>query len=159
MKKHLLFFIFTLIFNSLNAQQILQQVTNTYGNSFSSTNFSISSNIGQSITSTLTSGNAILTQGFLQPFTFDIPTFLVQPNLDNNFVVYPTLTSEGIFYELHDKTLIVKGIEVYDSEGRIVLRQEGYVTYISLANLPNGAYWLRPLVDNKVFGIKKVIKV
>lgn len=159
MKKNFTFFILTLLFNNLDAQQILQQTINTSGNSFSSANFSISSNVGQSITSTLTSSNAILTQGFLQPFTFDIPTFLVQPNLDNNFVVYPTLTSEGIFYELHDKTLIVKGIEVYDSEGRIVLRQEGYVTYISLANLPNGAYWLRPLVDNKIFGMKKIIKV
>lgn len=156
MKQICLCILCVLYIHNINAQAFNQDVINSSGQEFTNDNISITSNIGQCITSTVTANNLILTQGFLQPFSFD---FLKDTDLDNGFDVYPSLTTGAAYYRFIDVNIVVKEVEVYDVLGRLVLKSSPFLNYVSLDNLANGAYWVHPIVEDKKFGYKKVIKV
>ncbi len=148
-----------LLTHALIGQQISQQVINSSGSVFQSTTFSLTSNVGEAITTTFNTGNNILSQGFIQPIKTDVPTSL-RPfaDLDDKYTIYPTITLESVSFEFSDKTIDLQKFEIYGNDGRLVKSISNPQNAINLSDLANGIYWLRPIVANKQFGLKKIIK-
>jgi hypothetical protein len=145
--------------SSLMGQQLTQQVFNSSGMVFQSANFSVSSSLGEPFTTTFNNDAVILTQGFIQPIKSDLfISLLPLVNLDNNYKLYPNVTSEGVSYEFSDKTLDIQKFEVYGNDGRLIKTLTQPNNYLNLSDLSNGIYWLRPVAANKQFGVKKVVK-
>jgi hypothetical protein len=145
--------------SALMGQQLSQQVLNSSGMVFQSANFSISSSVGEPFTTSFSNADVMLTQGFIQPIRTDVPTSLIPfANLDDNYKVFPNVTSEGVSYEFSDKTLVAQKFEVYGNDGRLVKTLTNPDNFLNLSDLSNGIYWLRPIVADKQFGVKKVVK-
>jgi hypothetical protein len=68
MKHYITFFLMTLMPAFILAQSVSPQVVSPAGDYYEGTNASLSWTLGEIATETYTSGNAILTQGFQQPF-------------------------------------------------------------------------------------------
>jgi Secretion system C-terminal sorting domain len=143
----------------LSGQQMPQQVINSSGTTFQAAAFSLSFNVGQTVTTTLANDQNTLSQGFLQPLKTDVPTSLLPfVELDGNYSVFPSLFTEGVNFEFPDKTLEIQKFEIYANDGRLVKSINQPQNSLNLSELSNGIYWLRPIVTNKQFGLKKVIK-
>jgi hypothetical protein len=148
-----------LLVSPLMGQQMPQQVVNSSGTTFQAPTFSLSFNVGQTVTLTLANNSNTLSQGFLQPLKTDVPTSLqLFVDLDDNYTVYPNVTTEGVNFEFPDKTLNIQKFEIYANDGRLAKSISLPQSFLNLSELSNGIYWLRPVVANKQFGSKKVIK-
>jgi hypothetical protein len=159
MRKLLMSSLVGLFVSQLMGQQIPQQVVNSSGTTFQASTFSLSFNVGQTVTTTVANNQNTLSQGFLQPLKTDVPTALLPfMESDGNYTVYPSLFTEGVNYEFPDKTLDIQKFEIYANDGRLVKSISHPQNVLNLSDLLNGIYWLRPVVANKQFGLKKVIK-
>lgn len=153
--------IFTLIAVSsisLKAQKIEQQVINSSGSNFSNNGITVTSNVGQTVIALLSSNNNIVTQGFLQPIKSDLPTALLEfAKLDDGFDVFPNPTNGNVSLSFKDASTSLTRVDVYGSDGRLVISSNPK-TEVDLTALSDGIYWVRPISENKSFGLKKLIK-
>jgi Secretion system C-terminal sorting domain len=144
---------------SLNAQQIPQQVINASGSHFSNNGIQLTSNVGEPITTLLSSTDNVVTQGFVQPIKTDVPTALREfAALDNNFTLYPNPSVSSVFLTFNTDLVPLKRVDVYANDGRLVLSQTLSNSTIDVSSLTDGIYWLRPISDEKQFGLKKLVK-
>jgi hypothetical protein len=150
-----------LIFSSwaINAQKIQQQVINSSGSSFSNNGITVAFNVGEPITSTLSTNNNVVSQGFIQPIKSDLPTALKEyAALDGNFMLYPNPTNGHINLTLNEGTITLKRVDIYANDDRLVLSRTLSNNSIDVSNLSDGIYWIRPISDEKQFGLKKLVK-
>jgi hypothetical protein len=144
---------------TVSAQKIQQQVINAAGGNFSNNSITISFNVGEPITTTLSTTDNILSQGFIQPIKTDLPTALKDfAAMDDNFMLYPNPSVGSVNLTISDAHIILKRVDVYANDGRLVLSKTISNNAIDMSSLSDGIYWVRPISDEKQFSLKKIIK-
>jgi Secretion system C-terminal sorting domain len=78
--------------------------------------------------------------------------------LDDNFMLYPNPTSGSINLTINDDKTTLKRIDIYGNDGRLLLSTTPSNQSIDISSLSDGIYWIRPISDDKQFGLKKIIK-
>jgi Secretion system C-terminal sorting domain len=140
------------------AQKIQQQVVNTSGETFSNNEIAITSSVGENLTATLVNNNNIVSQGFIQPIKSDLPTSLkAYEKMDDNFTLFPN-PSVGFFsLEMSNQSTILNRVDVYASDGRLIISKTITTNLLDISSLPDGIYWVHPISVNKQFSLKKII--
>jgi hypothetical protein len=144
---------------TLNAQQIQQQVINASGSHLANNGIHLTSNVGEPITTMLSTNSNIVSQGFVQPIQSDLPTALKEyATLDNNFTLYPNPSVFSVTLTFNAEIVALKRVDIYANDGRLVSSQTLSNNTINVTELSDGIYWIRPISDEKVFGLKKLVK-
>jgi len=163
--------IFTLILSLALMQafgqtpDIPMQVVASAGGYYSSANLSVSWTIGEPVITTLTSTNAILTQGFQQGNLFgtDVP---LTPDLNSfSFKMYPNPTVNNVWFNVNNQK--AKGdftVEVYDLTGRKIINQNlgqfvnQELMELTVSGLNAGVYLVKVKIGNFNSDVIKLIK-
>ena len=140
----------------LFAQQ--QEVISSAGASFENSSGSISFTIGECISSTLTSPDVILTQGFQQSNLVLIDNLSIRP-LGIEIVAYPNPAKEFVILKI-DKSQDFSFV-LCDLTGRIIEKKDVVKseTEINLNYLDPSVYILKILKDNEEVKTFKIIKL
>jgi hypothetical protein len=106
----------------LNAQSISPQVIATTGEHFADSNFQVSWTLGEPLTTTISNGNIVLTQGFHQTF---ITVTSVKENIAStiDILVYPNPTSAAVNISLANNSEDLQ-IEFFDMSGKLVFKDK-----------------------------------
>lgn len=146
MKKLLLIFGGIAGFSAMHGQTLTPDVIASSGSTLTGTSISTEFTIGEPLTSTLTAGSNVLTQGFHQPNIvitaidpwIDVFSFQVYPNPSDQFVTIET-TSDHAF-----------SARVYDALGQLVLENTDFThkTTFDMQWLSNGPYLLNVTRSN-----------
>jgi hypothetical protein len=150
-----------IIFLSINAhaQQIQQQIINSAGSSISNNGITVAFNVGEPITSTITTNSNMVSQGYIQPINSDLPTSLKAfADLEDNFTLYPNPSVGSLHLNINEGNTKIKRVDIYATDGRLVFSQSATNQVIDISTLSDGIYWLRPVSDEKQFGLKKIVK-
>jgi hypothetical protein len=128
-----------LLFSGLHlfAQNTDQWVISSGGGYFDSGSSSISFTIGETIISTLSSGSAILTQGFQQSFT-PISTGMKTEDLSGE-KIFPNPVSSVLYVDSDSDNI---DFRLFNSLGNIVIEGKFVNGEVNLVNLPMGLYFI-----------------
>lgn len=159
--KIIYFFLFVGISNFSIAQSLEQFVIGASGTDFSNSNAQLSWTIGETIISTLSTGNQQLTQGFHQ-------TLLQVSSVDNtedtgfSAEVFPNPSQEIIVIQI-DSELDQLQYSIFDVLGRLLHHEDilnNRYTTVNLSNLSAGNYLLKIISkDTKIFRTFKIQKL
>jgi len=143
----------------LYAQSVSPEVLSTAGASGSTSDATISWTLGQTAVQTLTTDDAILTQGFHQPLIRVQRYDKIQTD-DLSFKVYPNPTSEFLRIEMPTYEGY-RQLTLLDSESRDLRTAtvESESIEFSVADLPAGIYYLRIGSDEQIFATYEIIKL
>lgn len=156
------FFIAALLLVAVPAfsQTKQSEVVASAGGSVQAGNVSVSFTVGEPATGTLSAGNVVMTQGFQQGY-IDIPDTEVEAALAKNVRLYPNPIKTTLFVELEEIPQGECVVKCYDMSGRMV----GEVQYesdprmaIDMSNYPQGAYFVKVLVDDEELINSRVVK-
>jgi hypothetical protein len=86
--------------------------------------------------------------------TVNTTTNTLDKELDRQIRVYPVPTKGHLY--LKTPNLIVKGIELFSTDGRRVQEWQGQANELSLHDLPQGTYSLRLITDQGV-AVRRII--
>ena len=152
--------VFIILFSfSLKAQQVPQKVINATGSHFTNSGIQLTTNIGEPVTTLLTSPNNLVSQGFIQPLKTDVPTSLkAYVLLDNNFTLYPNPSISTLILSVNDNTIRLKRVDIYAENGQLILSSNLANSALDISALADGIYWIRPISDDKEFGLKQFVK-
>jgi hypothetical protein len=135
----------------LYAQTPAQSVINTSGNTFKSSGYQVDWSIGETALVTEMrpgSGEIIITNGFLQPYT------PISPDPLNGFGPEEIRVLPNPTYDIVEINLLTPHqgkavMEIYDVSGKVLIRRDvvirgyGHLEYISLGAYAAGTYYLR----------------
>ncbi len=150
-----------IIFSSFvaNAQQIKQQVINSSGSVFSNNSISVSFNVGEPLTSMLSTIDNIVSQGFIQPIKSDVPTALKEfAQMDDNFMLFPNPSVGSVNLTTNEPKTTLTHVDIYASDGRLMLSKTLTNNSFDMSSLSDGIYWIRPISNDKQFSLKKIVK-
>jgi Secretion system C-terminal sorting domain len=139
------------------AQQLSNQVVNATGGVGAVGGNTIAYAVGEPVTTTLSTGNVTLTQGFLQPEIRVRTGIYVQSNADNcAFSIFPNPTTERILTE----DSAGRTFDILTLQGQIIGSYQPKNGAIDVSQLPQGIYLIRSLCGAKVgqFTTLKFIK-
>lgn len=136
-----------------------QNIVNTCGTSFQTATITISTNVGEPITNTLTAANVLLTQGFLQPISKISPIANVIQNQNCDFQIFPNPITDKAQMNVGTAYLSGSTFDLYDMNGQLVAKLTPSNQTINLQNLSNGVYLLRMNCQESQFVWKKIAKV
>ena len=140
--------------SGLRAQQIHTQVVNSVGNSHNVGNMTIEYSVGEVAIHDYTIGNAMLTEGLLQPLY--LPTGITEDILAPGIRIYPNPAVDVLNMETLRTDIAQVGL--FDMEGRLIF-QSSYKPQITLPNLAAGQYILAFYGLGQVFLGKETIQV
>jgi len=134
-----------------------QEIISTAGEHTESSGYQLSWTLGESIITSLTTNENILTQGFHQGKLTIIP--VSSPLVQVQLKVYPNPTTKRIFIE--QTSLQKLQFELYDSNSKMIKRNtlELRKNEINVETLPNGTYYLKVLDKKKLVHSYKVLKI
>lgn len=139
---------------SASAQIVSPTVTDNHSYNYQKNGVFIDMSIGELAITTLESSSQIITQGFLQPISIEIPCDIPELIYFPNPVV-DRITIEASYCDVH-----VKYIEAYDLFGKSVLVAEASENVIDLTSIGVGVYLLRVYDnDEQLLGTIKIIKI
>lgn len=139
---------------SASAQIVSPTVTASHSYNYQKNGVFIDMSIGELAITTLESSSQIITQGFLQPISIEIPCDIPELIYFPNPVV-DRITIEASYCDVH-----VKYIEAYDLFGKSVLVAEASENVIDLTSIGVGVYLLRVYAnDEQLLGTIKIIKI
>ena len=141
MKKLLLIFGGIAGFSTMSAQSFSPQVTASAGTSMSSGSVAMEFTIGEVVTSTLSAGGDVLTQGFHQP---KIVIVAIDPFLDVfSFSVYPNPSDQFVTIETSSKDPLQA--KVYNALGQSIFDSQIFSekTTLDIQHIANGPYLLQ----------------
>lgn len=139
---------------SASAQIVSPTVTASHSYNYQKNGVFIDMSIGELAITTLESSSQIITQGFLQPISIEIPCDIPELIYFPNPVV-DRITIEASYCDVH-----VKYIEAYDLFGKSVLVAEASENIIDLTSIGVGVYLLRVYDnDEQLLGTIKIIKI
>ncbi len=161
MKNYSLLFLL-LIGHAVYAQvQIDRSVIGSAGKDVQTPNIQISYNIGEVAVKTVKTGSIILTQGFEQN---DVNSVGISPlQEDLNITAYPNPSSGAVILELENARPETVDIEVYDLNGRNLMRKRVIEKTKSVKELLNfsgyaaGQYLITVKIEGKE--VQKTMKV
>lgn len=140
-----------------NAQYAERNILSVSGGLFSSQSLSIEFAIGDIATETLSTGELILTQGFIQP-DFAIPSNINYNISDLEFRVYPNPASQFINIAFNNiKPSNKYTIQISDLNGRLVkqIKTDKLIHKIDISELQPGTYIIR-VKNNNLFILKSL---
>ncbi|SNS32809.1 T9SS type A sorting domain-containing protein [Dokdonia pacifica] len=80
-------------------------------------------------------------------------------NTDENQVfIYPNPTKEDLFIELLDQKQEIKTIEIFNTHGHLVWKDEGNLNTITISKLKKGIYFIKILTSDNTYITEKIIK-
>ncbi|GGG36823.1 hypothetical protein GCM10011344_42070 [Dokdonia pacifica] len=80
-------------------------------------------------------------------------------NTDENQVyIYPNPTKENLFIELLDQKQEIKTIEIFNTHGHLVWKDEGNLNTITISKLKKGIYFIKILTSDNTYITEKIIK-
>ncbi len=139
---------------SASAQIVSPTVIDSHSYNYNENGVFIDMSVGELAITTLETSSQIITQGFLQPITIEIPCDI--PEL----VYYPNPVVDKITIEATYCDVKVKYIEAYDLFGKSVLVAAANENIIDLAPIGVGVYMLRVYANNaELLGTIKIIKI
>ncbi len=149
MKKIILTLSFLVVAFIGSSQTIERQVVASGGETYSGSNYIVSSTIGEPITGTATSSTYILSQGFQQG-TFTASS--LDEKVSVNYKIYPNPVTSILNIELSTVKQTSLHINIYDMRGALVSTQSVDFSGETIANsdfstLPAGTYVVK-ISDN-----------
>lgn len=135
------------------AQSLTTVAFNSTGFSFNDKGYSIDSNIGEAVISTITTSNSVITQGLLQPEILD-------PCQVATLMFYPNPTQDELFVSAENCELPIERVSVFDMKGVEVAVQSLESGKVNLQELSSGIYIVRSYFkDDEVAGTFKISKI
>ncbi|MGZ4033434.1 MAG: T9SS type A sorting domain-containing protein [Bacteroidia bacterium] len=157
MKKLLLLFI--IIYSGPTiAQSLNPDVIATSGTSFNDGTSQLDWTLGETVTSTLTSGSNMLTQGFHQPNL--LVTSINDPATDYSVTVFPNPTVDHVQLQFKNLKNMVTA-EILSSDGKLLQSQNinaAGETIFDMSGYASGTYLLS-VKDNSKIKTYKIIKL
>ena len=156
MKQYILILVAFVGFKA-TAQTLHPTVIATSGTSFNDGTNQLDWTMGETVTSTLTSGSDMLTQGFHQPdlliTAIENPTETVMVN------IFPNPTASTIQVQLQDITNATT-IELYSNDGKLITSQKitSTATQIDMSSYAAGTYLLSIKNKNASNNTYQIIK-
>ena len=139
--------------SAARAQRLTPEVITAGAFMYSSGNQYIDMAVGELVITTISGGQSVITQGFLQPISLSVPC--------NEFtlVYYPNPVQNELTIESSGCDLVLDFVEAYDLFGKIVLSGTTIDNKIDLSNIGVGVYLLRAYAkDHREIGSFKIIK-
>jgi membrane-bound inhibitor of C-type lysozyme len=142
------FIILLVLFVSIisNAQSIERQVISSMGASYNNGSIKVDQTVGETVISTESSLNIIITQGFHQPesdLSIDVPEIEREVKMS----IYPNPTSSQVFLDITKVDAKSITLQLIDLTGKLLFAKEG-VSPIStketldMSTFATGAYFL-----------------
>jgi hypothetical protein len=120
-----------------HAQTLTNHVVANSGNSYSSSALNVEQTTGESVITTIQSGNLIVTQGFHQPSSFTVG---VEEEKINVLTLWPNPAREAV--TISGAKQPIELIEIFDAVGKLVVTHSQKSTF-SVAPLAGGSYVVR----------------
>jgi hypothetical protein len=120
-----------------HAQTLTNQVVANSGNTYSSSALNIEQTTGESVTTTIQSGNLIVTQGFHQPNLFSVGVEEMETTL---LTLWPNPARESV--TISGSKQPIERVEIFDALGKLVVTHTQKNTF-SVATLAAGSYVVR----------------
>jgi len=138
------------------AQKLSPQVTAMGGNSMINNNVHLDWTLGESVTTTLISGDLSLTQGFHQPL---LMTRVGVEDFDQSLelVIYPNPVMDMVTLKSpHDLSF-----EISNSQGQLVQKQREHQlqSTIDFSGMPPGVYFIHIKREQRIIGVYKIEKI
>lgn len=150
-----LFVIILLMFGSLTikAQRLSPEVVNSAAFIYSSGDRYFDMSVGEIAISTISGGQSVITQGFLQPIS------LYTPCAEFTLAYYPNPVINEITISASGCDLELDFVEAYDLFGKIVLSGATIDNKIDLSTIGVGVYLLRAYTEERQeIGTVKIVK-
>jgi hypothetical protein len=134
-------------------QSLELSVLNVTGFTHTDGEFTLTSNIGESLIRTVENDSRVLTQGFLQPIVSG-------PCQNTSIRFYPNPTQDEVFISSVECDLPIDKVAVIDLHGRIVSEQQVQDGRVSLLDFNPGVYLIQSYFeDEQVAGTFKIAKI
>lgn len=135
---------------TVHAQSLVIDVSSTAGDVYKTKDYSISWTLGEVVTTTTTSNDHVLTQGFHQP------KYLITAISEDHvadILVFPNPTREQIMVSLNWEKMPEVYAKVFSTNGKLLatFRLNAEQRNLSLANYPAGLYILQLSNQNNEF--------
>lgn len=143
MRQELVIVLWTLATLLMCMQVCAQQVVASSGSYFSNGNVSLSSTVGETVTTTL-SANTILTQGFQQPEYEVLSSVATNTESRIQVQVYPNPGSSSIFIDIKSEISETALLHISDIHGKKLRTQSlssNITNMVTLNELANGQYF------------------
>ena len=162
-KQAVLLAIFSIVFNSLFSQTLLNSKISSQGGVSSSEGLVFEWTLGENLSETIWLSNQIYTQGFHQPYL--IPS--QEDEIFNYFDpirIFPNPVYSTLHVNLQQNNLLPKAFEFFDSSGRKIksLNVSGSIseTSINVLGLSSGIYILKiSNVNGEIVNTFRVVKL
>lgn len=154
---------FILFGHSVRAQSIERQLISCTGKLSNTLNYVVSSTSGETISSTYSSKNILLTNGFQQPLENEIVGNFEIDKIEMEIRIYPNPTMSDINLFLNSLENVIVHIGIVDILGKIVIPFEEYQIggtinkSFSLERFAQGAYIL--VIKDQKDMIQKEFKI
>ena len=158
-RKILKLLLFALIPGLTIAQEISRNSVNSAGTEFSSDEKSINWTIGQTAIVTLSSDDAILTQGF-QQYLYSVTEVPTDFTNDIQISAYPNPTDNFVFIEFSDDEYLGGTIEILDLNGKLIDIKEisNTKTPIELSQYAPSLFLINIKQGNQILKTYKIIR-
>lgn len=141
----------------LQGQSIDHVVINTAGGTLSHGQVSLQSNVGELATTRISGNQSVVTQGFFQP-EWQLTSSAEDLWLEFGITIFPNPT-QGSFQITAEKAHLSQ-VEIYNSQGQIVLRHNITGQPVSLATLPDGMYYVKIIdAQSQTLGVYELLKI
>jgi hypothetical protein len=143
----------------IHGQSQTQQVIATSGGNDKNSDISIAWTIGEPVIATLSTGTAVLTQGFHQP---DLEVTVIQSldGLPYTVEAYPNPTDELLLIQLKNAEARDFQYHLFDMNGKILEQNslESDITAVNMQNYPAGVYLLKVMQKDTEIKTFEIIK-
>jgi hypothetical protein len=148
----MLIILFVLSGMVIHGQSQTQQVIATSGGNGQNSDISIEWTLGEPVIATLSTGTAVLTQGFHQP-DLEVTVIKSLEGLPYTVEAYPNPTDELLLIQLKNVEASDFQYLLFDMNGKVLEQKklESAVTAINMLNYPVGVYLLKVIrLDNEI---------
>lgn len=161
MRNHLLLIFMFLAPTLLYSQSLDRQVIGSSGGTSSITGAEVNWTIGEAVTTTVSSGSHMLTQGFQQPFVSSGTE--PEPIVNNGDILcYPNPVVDILYFEMSNAAITDLQIIIYNSVGQVVLKETipNGTKFHSLPvnDLATGMYHVKIFSSASIVANTKIIK-
>lgn len=158
-RKVLQLLLFAIFPGFLLAQDISSSSVNSAGTEYTNENHSLNWTLGQTAIGTISSADAILTQGFQQS-TYSFTDISSDITTDVNISMYPNPTDDLVYVEFINEDFTHGIIEITDITGRLINKIEitESKTQLSLNQYSSEIFIINIKEENKNMRTFKIIK-
>lgn len=152
-----LLFLLLLVPVSLQGQSIDHVVINTAGGTLGNGQLSLQSNVGELATTRIAGNQSVVTQGFIQP-EWQLISSAEDLWLEFGITIFPNPTQES--FQITAERALLSRVEIYNSQGQVVLQRNITGQPISLVTLPDGIYYVK-IIDTQAqtLGVYELLKI